>query len=184
MCRVPSAPILAAALLASLVVPAGASAYVDDEPRLDHRNQPSILTGVSFEHLMVSGRGDGKENPKISGGLFDLSVGMPLDEDGGEAFVGVRLGGGEGGARVVAPYLFYRGYAGWDEWKTFFDAGLFLRIEPLVAVGGRLGVGMQYDFNEHLGTYLAAGAGLGYGEGLQVSVDLGVGLQIRFGTPG
>lgn len=181
MARTPFVWLLAAV---PLLLSTRAQAFVDEEMRLDHRNQPSILTGLSFEQLLVSGRGEGKENPKVPGGLFDLSVGMPLNEDGGEGFVGLRLGGGEGGTRVVAPYVFYRGYAGFDEWKTFFDAGVFLRIEPLVAVGGRLGVGVQYDFTEHLGTFVGAGVGLGYGQGLQVSPDLGAGLQIRFGTPG
>lgn len=179
-----SQTLLVALVSACLLGPSTAFAWDDDEFRLDHRNQPSVLAGASFEYLMVSGRGEGKDNPKIPGGLFDLAFGLPLDEDGGAAFLGVRIGGGEGGARVIAPHLFYRGYAGFDEWKTFFDAGLFLRIEPLVAVGGRLGVGVQYDFNEHLGSWLGAGAGLGYGQGLQVSVDVGAGLQIRFGTPG
>lgn len=169
----------------ALLLPGAAAAYEWEEPlRLDHRNQPSVLGAVSFEQLIVTGREKGEEAPKGPGALVDVAVGLPLDEEGGEGFLGVRAGGGEGGARIVAPYLFYRGYAGEDEWKTFFDAGALLRIEPLWAVAARLGVGVQYDFAENLGTYFAAGASVGYGEGLQVGLDAGLGLQLRFGTPG
>lgn len=165
-----------------LAVPSLASAQ-DWEWRLDHRNQPSVLVGAAYEHLLVTG-GDEADERNEGAGVVDVAFGIPVTDDGGEAFVGVRVGRGGGETRLVAPHLFYRVYAGDYEWKTFFDAGVMLRIEPLVAPSARVGLGAQYDFHENWGAYLAAGASIGYGGGLEVGGDVGAGLQFRFGTAG
>ena len=152
--------------------------------RLDHRNQPSVLAGAAFEQLLVTGADEAEEELGGPGALLDLAFGIPVTDEGGEAFVGLRVGTGDGRTRLVAPHLFYRVYAGDEAWKTYFDAGVLLRVEPLVAGAARIGLGTQYDFHENWGAYLAAGGSIGYGEGLQVGVDVGAGVQFRFGTAG
>jgi len=170
-----------------LAAPAGAAAQAI-EWRLDHRNQPSVLGGVLFEELVATASNEFEGS--FSGALADLAVGVPLDDEGGELFLGARLGtgadpDGTGRARrLVAPHLFYRSYAGEEAWKTWFDAGLLLRIEPLVAPSARVGIGVQYDFHENWGAWAGAGASVGYWDALLVGVDAGVGVQFRFGTAG
>jgi len=151
--------------------------------RLDHRNQPAVLVGPAFENLIVTAADDDQARSE-PGGLVDLAFGLPVTDEGGELYLGLRVGGGGGERRLVAPHLFYRAYAGHEAWKTYFDAGALLRIEPLVAVAARIGLGVQYDFHENWGAYLGAGGSLGYGQGLQVGLDAGAGVQFRFGTAG
>ncbi len=136
-----------------------------------------------FEQLITTA-GDESEEGSEPGAVADLALGLPVNEEGGEVFLGLRLGTGAGERRLVAPHLFYRAYAGEEAWKTFFDAGLLLRIEPLLVGAARLGFGLQYDLHENWGAYLATGASLGYGDALQVGIDVGAGLQFRFGTAG
>jgi len=173
--------LLIAAALALLPGAAGAQAI---EWRLDHRNQPSILAGVLYEQLIVAAADDSDEEGSRPGAVADLAFGLPLNDEGGELFLGLRAGRGDHENRLVAPHLFYRVYGGAEAWKTFFDAGLLLRIEPLWAVAARIGIGVQYDFHENWGAWLGAGPSIGYGDAVQVGIDAGLGVQFRFGTAG
>ncbi|HWV39666.1 MAG TPA: hypothetical protein VN033_14450 [Vulgatibacter sp.] len=169
---------LAAAL--ALAAPGTASAW----ERLDHRGQPSITLSPGYEHLIRPGR-SGEKTTSSPGGFAELAFGLPGGDDGGEGLFGLRWGAGQGGeSRLVAPFVAYRIFAGDEEWKTFFDVGAFARIQPVWAVGARLGAGVQYDFTQSFGAFFAAGGAAGLGDGLQVGFDAGLGLQLRFGTPG
>ena len=172
--------LVAAAALAILPAPASAQ---EIEWRLDHRNQPSILAAVLYEQLIVTASDEAEEG-STPGAVVDLAAGIPLNDEGGELFLGVRVGKGGGETRLVAPHLFYRVYGGQEEWKTFFDAGVLLRVEPLLAATARIGIGVHYDFHENWGAYLAAGPSIGVGDALLVGLDAGLGLQFRFGTAG
>src|SRR4051794_36281855 len=105
-----------------------------------------MTTALVFEELASPGRG--RSSP---GGSFELAWGVPLNDDGGEGFIGVRAGLGERfdhprstEHRLVAPFVKYRGFAGGDEtWKTFLDVGAQLRIQPIVAGIVRFGAGVQ-----------------------------------------
>ena len=172
----------AALALAFLLLPGAAPAQEWEPPRLDHRNQPAILASILYEPLLVTASEEHELGAQAA--VVDLAFGLPLDEEGGEGYLGLRIGAGEEGRRLVAPHLVYRSYGGDEEWKTFFDAGLMLRIEPLVALAGRIGIGTQYELDENWGVFLAGGASVGYGQGLQIGVDVGLGLQFRFGNAG
>lgn len=163
-----------------LVSPGAAAAW----ERLDHRGQPSVTLSPGYEHLIRPGR-SGEKTASSPGAYAELAYGLPGGDDGGEGLLGLRWGGGAGGeSRLVAPFLAYRVYAGDEEWKTFFDVGAFARIQPVWAVGARLGAGVQYDFTQSFGVFLATGGAAGLGDGFQVGFDAGLGLQLRFGTPG
>jgi hypothetical protein len=164
-----------------LALPAIASAGYE-EPRLDHRDQPSLLGGAVLEHLIVDRAGE--ETDAGTGVVGEVAWGVPLSDEGGEGFVGLRAGAGFDGEARLAPFALYRGYYGDEAWKTFFDVGVFVRVEPVWGGGARVGFGIQHDPTENLGLYAGIGGGLAYGEGLQVSIDCTAGLQLRFGTPG
>lgn len=169
------------AAAAILVAAPSVATAQEIEWRLDHRNQPSIVGGLAFEQLIVTA--SSKHEGNDGAGVFDIAFGLPVNDEGAEAFLGLRVGAGED-TRLVAPNIFYRVYAGEEAWKTYFDAGLMLRIEPLVAPSARIGLGLQYDFHENWGAWVGTGASVGYGQGLQVGIDGGAGLQFRFGTAG
>lgn len=175
------------ALLAFPLVAPSAALAQGIEWRLDHRNQPSILVGGAVEELIVTGA---DEEGTATGVVADIAFGFPGNAEGGEFFVGLRVGegqeiDGEGRElRLVAPHVFYRVYGGLEEWKTFFDVGAMLRIDPLLVPSARVGLGLQWDFHENWGTWLAAGGSIGYGDALVAGLDLGIGLQFRFGTAG
>ena len=174
-------PVLAAVLAAP--VPAAAAYVFEDEPRLDHRGQSSLFVAPVLEHLIVDRAGE--ETETSTGLVGELAGGVPLADEGGEGLGGLRAdaGLGDGEARL-APFALYRGYYGDEAWKTYFDVGVFGRIEPVWGGGARLGFGLQHDPTEHLGLFAGVGGGLAFGDGLQASLDFLAGLQLRFGTPG
>ncbi|AKU91746.1 hypothetical protein [Vulgatibacter incomptus] len=154
-------------------------------PILDHRDQPSLTLTSGFEHLVLSGRKSSDRTSSEPGAFADLAFGLPASDEGGEGILGLRIGTGpDEGTRLVAPYLAYRVFAGYDEWKTFFDIGAFARLLPVWGAGARLGVGVQYELSENAGLFVATGGSAAYGDGLQVGFDVGLGLQLRFGDPG
>lgn len=169
-----------ACVLATLAAPSDAAAW----ERLDHRGQTSFTLVPGYEHLIRPGR-TGERTRSNPGAFGELSFGLPGGDDGGEGILGLRYGAGAGGeSRLVAPFIAYRVFAGDEEWKTFFDVGAFARIEPIWGVGTRLGAGVQYDFSQAWGIFLATGGSVGIGDGFHVGFDAGLGLQVRFGTPG
>jgi hypothetical protein len=173
---------LLVAVLLLLPLPAAAIEYWEG-PRLDHRGQPSLLVAPAIEHLIVGRPGEDTETGTAL--VADVAWGMPLTEEGGEGFVGVRAGAGfSDGDLRLAPFALYRGYYGDDAWKTYFDVGAVVRIEPVWGGGVRLGFGLQYDPTENLGFFAGLGGGIAFGDGLQTNVDFQSGLQLRFGSPG
>jgi hypothetical protein len=170
------------AVLLLLPLPAAAVEYWEG-PRLDHRGQPSLLVAPALEHLIVARAGEDTDTG--TGVVADVAWGVPLTDEGGEGFVGLRAGTSLSGAELrLAPYALYRGYYGDDAWKTYFDVGAFVRVEPVWGGGVRLGFGLQYDPTEHLGWFAGLGGGIAFGDGLQTSVEFQSGLQLRFGSPG
>lgn len=178
----PSVRPFAAAVLALALPGSAAAAYTFEEARLDHRGQPSLFVAPVLEHLIVDRTGE--ETETGTGLLAEVAWGVPLSDEGGEGLVGLRAGAGlDDGEARLAPFARYRGYYGDEAWKTFFDVGVFVRVEPVWGGGARLGFGTQYDPTENLGLFAGLGGGIAYGDGLQASIDFLAGLQLRFGTP-
>lgn len=171
------------ALLALAPTAASAAYAFEDGSRLDHRGQPSLLAAPALEHLIVDRAG--RKTRASTGLLGEAAWGFPLSDEGGEGLLGLRAGVGlDGGETRLAPFALYRGYFGDDAWKTYFDIGAFVRVEPVWGGGVRMGFGVQHDPSEHVGLFAGAGGGLAFGDGLQASIDLLAGVQLRFGPPG
>lgn len=164
------------ALLLGMPMPAAAQL----EPRLDHLDQYSLEASLVFEQLFVTGRDD-EEDEQTPGALVDVAFGIPVGDDVARVLFGARFGiDADDRLRLALPSVVLRTYAGWEEWKTFLDVGAFSRIQPDWALGARLGLGVQYEFSPNLGAFAGAGTSIGYGEGLQIGVELSAGLQTRF----
>jgi hypothetical protein len=69
---------------------------------------------------------------------------------------------------------------GFNELKTFFDAGAVLVVTPFLLGGIRVGGGVQYDFSQVAGVFAAAGIQfVGSASGTKFSAEALVGIQFR-----
>lgn len=172
----PAIPAAGLALLGLLgAVPAAAL-----EPRYDHRDQTGLL-------LEASGSWDAVTVGDRSQSLWRwptlrLAVTFDVSGEGDELMVGGAWSPGGGGTAHVdwALDARYRGYFGSDEFKTFFEVGLWAPLAPRLAVGPRAGLGASWDFSRRLGAFLAFGFATAFGEFRGASLDLGAGLQMRW----
>ena len=84
--------------------------------------------------------------------------------------------------RTIGPQflLGYRGYFGYEEFKTFFLADLFATTAPIWGLGAHVGLGAQYDFNRIVGLFVQLGAGVTLGRVVFTGADLSLGAQLRF----
>ena len=168
---------LAAGLALVLLAAAPAAAL---EPRYDHRDQLGLLIEASGSWDAVT-VGEASQSqwrwPTLRAAFtFDVSG------EGDELVLGGAWSGQGGGAPDVEWALDarYRGYFGSDEFKTFFEAGLWAPLSPRLAVGPRAGLGAVWDFSRRLGVLLAFGFASAFGEFRGASLDLGAGLQARW----
>ncbi len=163
--------------LAGLLAAAPAAAL---EPRYDHRDEMGLLLEGSGSWDAVT-LGDRSESlwrrPTLRAAFtFDLSG------EGDELVLG---GAWSGGAATEARVRWaldarYRGYFGSDEFKTFFEVGLWAPVSPRLAAGPRAGLGAAWDFSRRLGIFLAFGFATAFGEFRGASLDMGAGVQVRW----
>ena len=74
----------------------------------------------------------------------------------------------------------YRSYFGTDEWKTFFDVGLWAPVATRMAIGPLVGIGAAYDFSRPFGVYFQGGFATAFGQARIASLSLSAGAQLRF----
>ncbi len=150
------------------------------EPRYDHRDQMGLLLEASgsWDAVTVGERSQSQWR------LPTLRLGFTFDVsgEGDELALGGSWSGHGGGSPDVEWALDarYRGYFGSEQFKTFFEVGLWAPLSPRLAVGPRAGLGASWDFSRGLGAFLALGFATAFGEFRGASVDLGVGLQARW----
>ncbi len=98
----------------------------------------------------------------------------------GEATELVLLGRLTAGASLGGAIMGgLRPYFGAARWKTFADLMVAVHVAPLVTVGPRIGVGVQYDFGPLAGVYAALAGQLGFGATLMLQGELLIGVQLR-----
>jgi len=170
---------LAVLAVASLLRPAAALAL---EPRFDHRDQQGVLAelGLSRDSVVV----DGLSRPSNRLSLR-VAWGFDLSGEGDELQLGgmVRLGSWSDPEGVKCLYGLdarYRAYFGSEELKTFVEAGAWVNLASQLAVGGLVGLGLQYDPSRDWGLYTAARFGGGFGEARTVSLGVALGAQLRW----
>ncbi|MHB8873380.1 MAG: hypothetical protein ACYC8T_06805 [Myxococcaceae bacterium] len=162
--RLCPATLFAAALLAG-------TALADE--RYDHRGAVGLLLGATGEFMSTA-------NPGVVQGLrlgADLGGTWAVGYSGNELMLLGRAA--FGGPRVEGSVTFgYRGYFGQDRVKTFVDLGAAVHF-PLVAVGPRVGFGVQYELSPIVGVYAGLAAQVGLGQALRFDGELCLGLQLR-----
>ncbi len=158
----------------------GAGSAAALEPRYDHRDQMGLLLEASgsWDAVTVGDRSQslGRRPTLRLAFTFDLSG------EGDELMVGGAWSGG-GGATAHVDWALdarYRGYFGSDEFKTFFEVGLWAPLSPRRAVGPRAGLGASWDFSRRLGAFLAVGFATAFGDFRGASLDVGAGMQVRW----
>jgi hypothetical protein len=159
----------------------GAAPAAALEPRFDHRDQMGLLLEASGSWDAVT-VGDRSESlwrwPTLR-----LAFTFDLSGEGDELILGGAWSGDGGGATAHVDWALdarYRGYFGSDEFKTFFEVGLWAPLSPRLAVGPRAGLGASWDFSRGLGAFLALGFATAFGEFRGASLDAGAGVQVRW----
>ncbi|MHB8419580.1 MAG: hypothetical protein ACYDCL_16005 [Myxococcales bacterium] len=190
----------AALLVAAAVAAAGRAAAL--EPILDHRDQWGLTLelGTSYD-VAVNQKSGGANaaNYSYTPGflpLSELGATWAVTDDGGEITLRVRFVAPVDAQSVAGlvlqeahdtlHWLFpsvlggWRGYFGYEELKTFFDADLYVNTFPYWGVGPNLGLGLQYDFGRAGGVFARLGFGVTFGDTILASFDGELGGQLRF----
>jgi hypothetical protein len=77
----------------------------------------------------------------------------------------------------------YRSTFGTEQWKTYFDAGLWVPVRSRLAAGPLVGLGLIHDFSQDWGAFVGGEFGAAWGEARIASFSLAAGLQLRFALP-
>jgi hypothetical protein len=155
------------------------------EPRYDHRDAhgPVVEILTSYDTVVVSGVTTDAWRPALRAGW-----GVDVTGEGGELVVSADLALREwsdpGRDHVLlSASARYRSYFGTEEWKTWFEAGLWLPILSRPGAGPLVGLGAIHDFSQDLGVFAGGEFATAFGEGRTVSFAVVAGLQVRFALP-
>jgi hypothetical protein len=174
-----SALVLAAALATA---PLAAAAL---EPTYGHEDAHGPVVELLLLHDTVVANGDTTHAWRPA-----LRAGWSIDVtgSGGELLlagdVALRSWDDPEKGRVLASVSArYRGYFGTEEWKSWFDAGLWAPLASRFAVGPLVGVGLMYDFSNAAGVFAGAEFATAFGQARVVSFGALCGFQLRFDLP-
>jgi hypothetical protein len=174
-------PPLVLALTAALL-PAAAGAL---EPRFDHRDAHGPVTELLLVHdtLLVSGRTTNAWRPALRFGW-----GFDVTGEGSELVVSADAAlrswsDPQDDHVLLSATARYRTYFGTEEWKTYFEAGLWAPILSQVAIGPMVGIGVVRDFSQDWGVFAGATFASAIGEARVVSFGAVTGFQLRFAIP-
>lgn len=163
----------ALACLAVLLCSSGAWAQ-------SHRGSLGLTVAAGGEYSTLIGATSKQTNE--SGLRIPLELGGTLGlTNKSELHVSGRFEPGVYGVALVG-LSFYAGLRqsfGYEKWKTFFDLDAAVHAMPAVTLGLRFAFGVQYDFADIAGVYVAAGAQIGGLLHLRLSGELLVGFQFR-----
>ena len=169
-----------AILLAASLAPALALGL---EPRFDHRDESGLSLETILAHDTVAITGQ----PSRSFWRPALRLAYDWDPlgDGNELFLGVQSAlsswSDPGREKVrLAVDARYRAYFSLDEWKTFFELGLWAPLSSRAAIGPLATLGAAYDFSRAGGLYADVGFATGLGAARIATFSASAGGQIRF----
>jgi len=167
-------------LLAVLLPFTGAGAL---EPRYDHRGEQSIAVEPMLVHDTVAITGHTTRSTWRP--TLRVAYGWDLLGDGNELFLGLQsaLSGFSDPARekiLLAVDARYRSYFGTEQWKTFFELGVWAPLRSRLALGPLVTLGVAYDFSRYSGLFVDGGFATGLGGARVASFNASVGGQIRF----
>ena len=155
------------------------------EPRYDHRDShgPVVELLTSYDSLGVSGRTVSRWRPAVRAG-WGLDVTGEGSEVIASADLALRRWDDPGGDHVLlSASARYRTFFGTEEWKTFFEAGLWVPVRSRLAVGPLVGLGAIHDFSRDWGVFAGGEFSSAFGDGRFVSFTALAGVQLRFAIP-
>lgn len=164
----------------ALALPALAGAL---EARYDHRGLNGVLIEPLLAHDTVAVTGHTTRSAWRP--ALRLAYGWDLLGEGNELFLGVQsaLTGWSDPRREkvrLALDARYRSYFGTEQWKTFFELGLWAPVSSRLAVGPLVGLGVAYDFSRTTGLFADAGFATGLGQARIASFTFSAGASFRF----
>ncbi len=170
---------LAAALAASPL----AAAALEPSYGHDDAHGPVVELLVLHDTVVASGVTTQAWRPAVRAGW-----GLDVTGSGGElilaADVALRSWDDPEKGRVLASATArYRGYFGTEEWKSWFEAGLWAPLASRLALGPLVGVGVVHDFSRGAGVFAGAEFATAIGDGRFVSFGAVAGFQLRYDLP-
>ncbi len=170
----------ACVLLVLLAVPALTHGL---EPRYDHREQHGFVVEPMFAHDTVAVSGQPTRSSWRP--ALRLAYGWDVAGEGNELFLGVQgrvasLDDPDREKIRLALDARYRSYFGTEQWKTFFELGVWTPISSRFAVGPLVGLGVTYDFSRTTGVYLNSGFASAFGQARVASFSASFGWAYRF----
>ena len=174
-----------AALALSLALAAAPGAGAALEPSYGHEDAHGPMLELLVLHDTVV-TGDATTNawrPAIRAGWS-----LDVTGSGGElvlsADLALRSWDDPERSRILASASArYRGYFGTEQWKSWFEAGLWIPIASRVALGPLVGIGVMYDFSDAAGVFVGTELATALGAARIVSFGGLAGMQLRFDLP-
>lgn len=166
-------------LLAALVLSAGeadaAAAPTGPTPTpveiTEHRGSLGVLAAVGPLLRSTTVKEQGFR------AALDVALTAGVIGESTELVLAGRLTGGASWGGALMGGL--RPNFGRERWKTFADVMIAVHVAPMITVGPRAGVGVQYDFASIAGVQISVAGQLGFGATLLLQGELLIGLQLR-----
>lgn len=114
----------------------------------------------------------------ISGHL-DVGGSLTVGDDRNEVFALVRASEGKPGFSL-GLIGGYRSVFGDEDWQTFFDLGLAVRLFSGTWVGPRVGFGLRHKLTESVSLQGGLGLSMGFGSGMRLDPEVFTAVQWSF----
>jgi hypothetical protein len=164
--------------IVALFLPSFVSAL---EPRFDHRDQSGFLLDVSASRATAASEGISRTTFRP---MLRLAYAFDVTGEGDELAFGAvgRPYGWDMRGEWLGLLLDarFRKYFGPDVFKTFFELGLIGVVVPRLAVGPRVSLGAQWDWNRTWGTFVSASFATAFGQMRTAAFEGSAGIQIRW----
>ncbi len=172
-------PLGAALALAAALTPACVRAL---EPRYDHRDEQGVTVEPMLAYDVVAVSGHASHSSWRPG--LRLAYSTDVLGEGNELFLGVQTAfSWSDPAREkirLALDARYRNYFGTEQWKTFFELGLWAPVVSRLAIGPLVTIGVAYDVSRAGGVFVNGGFATAFGGARVASFTASAGAQFRF----
>lgn len=153
------------------------------EERFDHRDQQGLVLEQLLAHDTVAITGRAAHSTWRP--ALRLAWSWDMLGEGDELLVGAQgaLSSWSDPDREkvrLALDARYRSYFGTEEWKTFFEVGVWAPVASRLAAGPLVAIGAAYDFSRAGGLYAEGGFATSFGQARIASLSMSVGAQVRF----
>jgi hypothetical protein len=173
------------ALALALALAASPLAAAALEPSYGHEDAhgPVVELLVLHDTVVANGTTTQSWRPGVRAGWS-----LDVTGSGGEVILAADLAlrpwdDPERGKVLASATARYRGYFGTEEWKSWFEAGIWAPVVSRVALGPLVGVGLMHDFSAGAGIFAGAEFATAVGDGRMISFGAIAGFQLRYDLP-